>query len=184
MNKGIPSLKDRLKPYYFRAFAAALIILAAVFLFGQGLKFIAFVAVLFIAASFSTFYHNFFRSPVNFELVKFATILCSVSYGAPAGISVGVMSTIASKVISEKLDHTAIVSLVGIIVIAAAAAAFRETDIVVLGMVLVAGYHLMTAPVQMALGGTLSYGVVYVGTNILFNLILFTRIAPFLVKIM
>ncbi len=184
MSKKSDGWKKKIKEHYPKLFIAALALLAVVLVFGQNVKFVFITLTLIAAASLSTFYHNFFRSPINFELIKFSTILTAVSYGAAAGIAVGIISTIASKIISEKLDHTAIASLAGIIIIAVAASIFQGTDIVLLGIILVAVYHLITAPMQLAFGGALLYGIIYIGSNLFFNIILFTRIAPLLIKLM
>lgn len=177
-------LKETLRPYYFKAFAVGLAILAVILIFGQDLKFIIFVSVLLVISSFSTFYHNYFKSPINFEMIKFSTILISVAYGIIPGVIVGVVSTIASKIIAEKLDQTAIVSLAGIIGLAIAAGILHSENIALMGIWLVVLYHLVTAPIQLVLGGSVVYGLVYVGSNILFNVVLFTRIAPFLLRLM
>ncbi len=174
----------RLQSYYKKAIIIGIVLLVSAFLFGQNLKYLIIVPLLIGIASLSTFYHNFFRSPVNFELIKLATIASSAAYGVATGISVGLLSTIASKIISEKLDHTAIFSIIGIIVIAIAASIFASADIVVLGIALVIAYHAITAPFQLALGGNWTYGLIYVGSNIFFNIILFTRIAPFIMNLL
>ncbi len=179
-----PGWKEILRPYYLKALVAAIILLGTILVFGNSLKLIIIIGILTAAASLSTFYQNFFKSPVNFELIKFSTILVAVSYGAMLGIAVALVSTIISKIMSEKLDQTAISSIVAIVIIALAAAAFRSTDIALLGIALVIAYHAMTVPVQLALGGSPLYGLIYVGTNLMFNLFLFIRIAPMAVKLM
>ncbi len=175
-------MKITRKQYMYALIAGVLALLAM--LFRKDLRFLAAVVALTAAASISTFYQNFFKSPVNFELIKLATILVSVSYGLIAGLAVGIISTIASKIISERLDHTSFSSIIGIAVVAVLAAMFSNIDIVTLGIGLTVVYHIITAPMQMAMGGTLAYGAVYVGTNLLFNIALFSRLAPFLKSIM
>ncbi len=175
---------EKLKPHYKNVLIAGIILLALTFLFGQNIKYLIIVPLLIGIASISTFYQNFFRSPINFELIKLATIVTSATYGMATGISVGVISTVASKIISEKLDHTAIFSLIAIVAVAIAAGIFSDASIVTLGIALVIVYHLMTVPFQLALGGNWVYGSIYVGTNIIFNILIFTRLAHFLVKVM
>ncbi|MBI4210150.1 MAG: hypothetical protein HY544_01410 [Candidatus Diapherotrites archaeon] len=177
-------LAESLRAYYFHILIAALAVLALIFLFGQSIKFMVIVTALVAIASLSTFYQNYIKSPINFELIKFATILTAATYGLVTGLAVAVISTIASKVISEKLDQTAIVSLLGITAVAIAASMFSTWNIVTLGIVLTLSYHLITAPLQMALGGTFAYGAVYVGSNVLFNVLVFSRIAPIVAGVM
>ncbi|MBI2133658.1 hypothetical protein HYU11_03170 [Candidatus Woesearchaeota archaeon] len=169
--------------FYPKLIVAAAILILAALSFWQSLKFLLVVMLLVAIASISTFYHNFFRSPVNFELIKFSTVVAAVAYGVVAGVLVGIISTLISKIVGEKLDHTALSSVVGVVAMAVAAQFFRDSDIFSLGIGLVVLYHLITVPIQLAFGRNLLYGAIYVGSNLLFNFIIFSRIAPFVMKI-
>ncbi|MBI4438845.1 hypothetical protein HY640_02855 [Candidatus Woesearchaeota archaeon] len=182
--KNLSKLNRTLKPYYLKLFIATIAVLAVILIFGRKLNIIFFVTSLLIIATVSTFYHNFFKSPINFELIKFSTILTAASYGAVIGLATGIISTLASKILSEKLDHTAMPSLLGIAVIAVLADLFSNWNITALGITMVIAYHAITAPIQLATGGTLLYGAIYVGSNVLFNILLFTRFAPAIIKLM
>ena len=172
------------KKNYFTILGIALLILAIIFLIGSSVKFIIIVSSLIVIASLSTFYQNFLRSPINFELIKFSTILTAASYGFLTGLIVGLVSTIASKIISEKLDQSVIVSIIGIAVAAFAASMIGSGNIVAWGIGIVILYHLITAPMQMAMGGTLAYGAIYVVTNLAFNALIFSRLGPAIYGIM
>ena len=161
----------------------AIALLVALLLFGSAIKPLLIVTLLILIASFSTFYHNFFRSPLNFELVKLATILSSVAYGAQVGIIVGVSSDIIGRALSGRFDQDMITSLGAMVVIAILASMFRTANIAILGIVLVVAYYLMILPFIFLFGKDLGRASIYIGSNIVFNTILFLNVAPFLLQV-
>lgn len=145
----------------------------------------AFWALVFIfAASIAEIYNAYVRTPLHLDLVKLGTVLAAVSYGAPAGIFVGLTSTFFAKLFSLRMDFRIAVSFAGIILIATLAAAFRQAPVSVLGMVLVALYYLVTSPINLLLGEEPAYAAVYVGSSLLVNAMLFIAVAPGLASIM
>ena len=161
----------------------ALAFLTLLMFFGSAIKPLLIFAFLILVASFSTFYHNFFRSPVNFELVKLATITSSVAYGALAGILVGVSSDLLGRALSGRFDQDTITSLGAMIAIAVLASMFRTANIAILGILLVVAYYLMILPFLFLFGKDLARASVYIGSNLLFNAILFINVAPLLLNI-
>ena len=142
-------------------------------------------AVLILLASFSTFYFNYANVPVNFELVKMATILMAYSHGIAAGLVVGIISTVAGKVLIGRIDEKLPISVVAIAVVAVAAGLFHgsETSIAVLGIALVGIYNVALFSLSVAMGGDVGWNLPYEGTNFAINFILFTRIAPYLLPL-
>ena len=145
-------------------------------------------AVLILLASFSTFYFNYANVPVNFELVKMATILMAYSHGIAAGLIVGILSTIAGKVLIGRIDEKLPISVAAIAVVAIAAgmapAIFPGAGIAVLGITLVGLYNVALFSLSVAMGGDLGWNLPYEGTNFAINFILFTRIAPYLLPLL
>lgn len=143
------------------------------------------VPLLILVASFSTFYFNYVVLPVNFELVKLATVLASVAYGPLPGLAVGVASTFFGKVLIGRIDEKLPLSMLAISAMALAAAFFHSPgNIAGLGMALVAAYNLAMLGLSQAMGGDLAWNVPYEGTNLLFNLFLFSKIAPVLLQLL
>ena len=160
--------------------AAALLL---VYIVTSSMKAIVVLLLLTVAGSLSTIYYHYFHGPVNFELVKLSTVLAAVAYGMIPALFVGIAATMFSRLLSGRMDATLIVSIAGIAVMAVLAAVFNSMNIVWLGIALVLLYHLLTAPLQLMMGGSLGYGAMFVGTNILFNVILFSRVAPILLAV-
>lgn len=145
----------------------------------------AFWVLLFIfAASIAEIYNAYVRTPLHLDLVKLGTILAAVSYGAPAGIFVGLTSAFFAKLFSLRMDFKIAISFAGIILIAILADAFSETPISVLGIVLVALYYLVTSPINLLLGEEPAYAAVYVGSSLAVNAVLFMAVAPKLVGLL
>lgn len=147
-------------------------------LFGISVKTMFVVFLLVLAASFSTFYFNYFKAPVNFELVKLSTILVAVSHGLLPGLAVGIASTFFGKVLIGRIDEKLPLSMLTISIIAVAAAVFNAADITTLGITLVVAYNVTMFVITQAMGGELAWNLPYEGTNLLFNVFLFMKVAP------
>ena len=174
------------RKHYLKVIIGLLLVILASLVFGVSVKTILFSAVLILLASFSTFYFNYVNAPVNFELVKMATILMAYSHGIAAGLIVGIFSTIAGKVLIGRIDEKLPISVAAIAVVAVAAGLFHgsETSIVVLGITLVGLYNIALFSLSIAMGGDVGWNLPYEGTNFAINFILFTRIAPFLLPLL
>ncbi|MBI2137110.1 hypothetical protein HYU12_01180 [Candidatus Woesearchaeota archaeon] len=165
------------------ALAAAIVIIASL-ISGAPIKTIILAAALIAAASFSTFYFNYVSVPINFELVKLSTILMAYTHGMAAGLAVGITSTLLGKILIGRIDEKLPISAIAISAIAALAALFPTADIATLGITLTAIYNISLLALSLATGGQLSWNLPYEGTNFIINLILFTRIAPFIANIL
>ncbi|MBI2176383.1 hypothetical protein HYU40_03500 [Candidatus Woesearchaeota archaeon] len=152
-------------------------------LFGISVKTTFVIILLIVAASFSTFYFNYFRAPVNFELVKLSTIVAAVSYGLLPGLAVGIASTFFGKVLIGRIDEKLPLSMLTISMIAVAAAIFDAADITTLGITLVVAYNITMFAITQFMGGDLAWNLPYEGTNLLFNVLLFAKVAPVLLQI-
>ncbi|MBI3034610.1 hypothetical protein HYY72_05620 [Candidatus Woesearchaeota archaeon] len=163
----------------YRKLAMLLVlILAAYLVLGSSFKLIVVVGIFVIVASFSTFYYNYVHSPVNFELVKFVTIISSVAYGFFVGISVGVITTIFSRIWSGRIDQRTLISIFGIAIISIAASMLKGYDIKLVGIALVALYHLITVPISLSIGDNPWFAMTYAATNLLINSFIFINLAP------
>jgi len=158
------------------------ILLLLSFVTNISFKTILVMLLLILAASFSTFYFNYFTAPVNFELVKLATILAAVSYGLLPGLAVGVISTFAGKALIGRVDEKLPFSMLTISLVAVAAWLFSSANIAVLGIILVGIYNLTLLVMTQVLGGSLAWNLPYEGTDFLFNLFLFSKLAPLLLR--
>ncbi|MBI2581253.1 hypothetical protein HYV85_05625 [Candidatus Woesearchaeota archaeon] len=163
--------------------AIAALLLVSLF-FGIPVKTVFIIPLLVAAASFSTFYFNYFVAPVNFELVKLATVLAAVAYGFLPGLAVGVASTFLGKVLIGRIDEKLPLSMLTISLIALAAAIFSSANITALGVTLVLAYNVTMFSLTQLMGGDLMWNLPYEGTNFVFNMFLFVKVAPFLLQVM
>ena len=161
---------------------AALLIFSLVF--NVSFKAVFLVVLLIIAASFSTFYFNYVSVPVNFELVKLATILTSVSHGWLAGLAVGMAATFFGKVLIGRVDEKLPMSMAVIALLAVAASLLSGVSITLLGIALVLAYNMLMLVLSMMMGGDLAWNIPYEVSNFIFNLFIFTKIAPILLHLM
>ena len=166
----------------FAIAVGALLLLSLVF--NISFKMLIILPFLILVASFSTFYFNYVALPVNFELVKLATILASVSYGALPGLAVGVSSTFFGKVLIGRVDEKLPLSMAAIALLAVAASLFPDTGIAALGIILVLAYNIAMLALSIMMGGDLAWNIPYEASNLIFNLFIFTKIAPVLLQIM
>lgn len=184
MEKRLEAAAGFLRNNTGKILAAIAALLLVSLLFGINVKTVFIVSLLVAAASFSTFYFNYFAAPVNFELVKLATILTTVAYGFLPGLAVGVASTFFGKVLIGRIDEKLPISMLMISVIAVAAAIFSDAGITALGIILVLAYNVTMFLLTQLMGGDLAWNLPYEGTNLLFNAFLFTKVAPFLLQLM
>jgi len=173
---------------HYRKLLLATAIFFALFIFVlpsiNFIKFLLVIPIFIILGSFSTFYHNYFHAPIDFELVKLFTVLTAVAYGIFPGIFVGVASTLFGRILSGRIDHRMIFSISAIAVISILAAAFSNSDIFVLGLALTIVYHILTAPFSLLMGDNPGFGALYIGTNIIFNILFFAKIASLLLPVL
>lgn len=178
---------DFVKRHYKKLLIAAAVFFALFIFVLPSINFIKFMLIIpifIILGSFSTFYHNYFHAPIDFELVKLFTVLAAVAYGIFPGIFVGVASTLFGRILSGRIDHRMIFSISAIAVISILAAAFSNSDIFVLGLALTIVYHIITAPFSLLMGDNPGFGALYIGSNIVFNIFFFAKIAPLLLPVL
>lgn len=163
---------------------AIAVLLVFSLVFNVSVKTVFAIPLLILAASFSTFYFNYFTAPINFELVKLATIVAAAAYGLVPGLAVGLASTFFGKVLIGRVDEKLPLSMLTISIIAVAAAMFSGTGITALGITLVLAYNVTMFSLSLLMGGDVAWNIPYEGTNFLFNVFLFVKVAPFLLQLM
>lgn len=155
-------------------------ILVLYFLFA-GIRFIIAVAILIAIGTASMFHQYFFKSPINFELVKLVTVVSAVTFGPVPALMIGIISSFLGKILTGRLEADFIASIVALTIISFLASAFQGINIVVLGIAMVVVYHIIIFPIVLMMGGNIGYGIIYTGSNIVFNVIVFSLLAtPFL----
>ncbi|MBN2454709.1 hypothetical protein JXB11_04140 [Candidatus Woesearchaeota archaeon] len=173
-------IREIVKKHYLKAILIVAALLALSLLFNTSIKSLIVIAVFIVIGTFSTFYFNYVRVPIHFETVKLGTILCAVAYGFYPALIVGLVSTFFGKVLIGRIDERLPISMIGITLVAVFAALFSSANIATLGVVLVLCYNIYIFLMALLLHGNMAWVLSYEGSNFLFNLLWFTRIAPFL----
>ncbi|MBI2581135.1 hypothetical protein HYV85_05015 [Candidatus Woesearchaeota archaeon] len=168
------SLKSVTPKKLFLGVATVVVIL----LFGRNIKDILLVAALGIAASYSTIYKRTIRVPSAVEMVTFGTVITGAAYGPLVGALFGVITTIASEIISSGVD----VNTLFYAIARGIAGGLARTMVVSLGWsVVVAGmaamviFHLVSDFIYVISGGIEAVPkiIYFIIVNTLFNLLVF-----------
>lgn len=155
---------------------AAILVLA---FFGRNIKDIIFVSILALAASFSTIYKRTIRVPSAVELVTLGTVITGAAYGPLAGALFGVVTTIASEIISSGVD----VNTLFYSTARGLAGAFAQLmvvgfgwGIVMAGMAALVIFHVVSDFIYVVSGGIEAVPKIlyFIVVNTIFNLIVFT----------
>ncbi|MBI2144889.1 hypothetical protein HYU18_01050 [Candidatus Woesearchaeota archaeon] len=153
--------------------------------FNVSIKAVVLIPLLILVASFSTFYFNYVTVPVNFELVKLFTVLVSAAYGFLPGLSVGVASTFFGKVLIGRIDDKLPLSMLVIAATALAASlVVTPGNVATAGIAIIIAYNVAMLTISQLLGGDLAWNIPYEGTNLLFNVFLFAKVAPWLLDVL
>ncbi|MBI2664620.1 hypothetical protein HYX10_04745 [Candidatus Woesearchaeota archaeon] len=152
---------------------------------GSNIKAVAIVSVLAVAASYSTIYKRVVRVPSAIELVTLGTVVTSIAYGPLVGAIFGVLTTIASEIISSAVDMFTMVYAFARGVIGATAFFLAGMNIVLLGVLMVLLFNLICQPVYMLPGDleTKIKALYYFVISISFNLLAFFLLGGILLSI-
>ncbi|HIG97846.1 TPA: hypothetical protein HA231_00265 [Candidatus Woesearchaeota archaeon] len=172
-----------LKNAVIAAFAISMLLI-----FGSGIKDILLVAVLGTAASYSTIYKRTIRVPSAVELVTLGTVVTGAAYGPLVGAAFGIITTIASEIISSGVDVFTLfyATARGI----SGAVAFYAVNnwgfgMVAMGMTALVIFHAISDFIYIVSGDVeAKLKVVYFTiTNTAFNLLVFTLFGKLLLRL-
>ncbi len=154
---------------------AAVLILA---FFGRNLKDIIFVSVMAMAASFSTIYKRTIRVPSAVELVTLGTVVTGVAYGPMVGALFGVVTTIASEIISSGIDVNTLFYAIARGLAGGLAQLMVVSfgwGIVVAGMAALVIFHVVSDFIYVVSGGVEAVPKIlyFIVVNTIFNLMVF-----------
>lgn len=172
----VSSFFKSLTPRNVLLLVSAVVILA---LFGRNLKDIVLVSILAVAASYSTVYKRTIRVPSAVELVTLGTVITGAAYGPVVGALFGVVTTIASEIISSGVDVNTLFYAVG----RGIAGGVSQTlifglgwGVVAVGMIALVIFHAVSDAIYVVSGGIEAVPKIlyFIVINTLFNLIMFT----------
>lgn len=185
---GLESLASFLKFLIEKKLFVVIAIVAAVLLF----FFWAYVKLLVIMAFFialgavSMIYNRWIKVSVGVELVMLGLVINSIAFGRLPGLIVGLVGLFLAEIISERFTYSTFVSFIGIAVIAVIAPnIFHQTNsITSAGIILTVIYDAIIIPGYLLLGSNVGRSAFFVVTHIIFNIWVFSFIAPMMFRVL
>lgn len=172
----VGNLSHALKP---KTVLLIVVVVAILALFGRNIKDILLVSALAVAASYSTIYKRTIRVPSAVELVTFGTVITGAAYGPLAGALFGILTTIASEIISSGVDVNTLFYAVSRGIAGGLAQMLMLNfglGVVITGMAALVIFHVVSDAIYVMSAGVEAVPKVayFVIVNTLFNFIMFS----------
>ena len=161
----------------------ALAALVLLFFFWAYVKLLAVMAFFIVAAAASMLYNKWIKISVGVEFVMLGLVITSIAFGRLPGLIVGIVGLFMAEIISERFTYSTFVSFIGIAVVAVIAPnIFQWTShsITAFGIILTIVYDGIIIPGYLLLGSNIGRSVFFLVTHIIFNIWVFSFIAPLL----
>jgi hypothetical protein len=167
---------------YFLAITG-FIVLVLLFLFRN---YLLLVLLLAINVASSAFLKEIRRNQIGIELVMFSTVISGVLYGPAIGAFVGGISMVIDYAFATRLSMFSIVTVPSYAAVGYVAGLVGSlVGITNLGIMLTIAYVVFSNLIIVGvLGGTLSKSLRFAITDIAFNAVMFSAVAPFVINIM
>ena len=165
-------------------FALAAIVL--LFFFWSYIKVLVVMAMFIAIGAMSMLYNRWIKVSLGIEFVMLGLIVTSVAFGRLPGLVVGMAGLFLAEVLSERFTYSTFVSFIGIAVVALTTPnIFNQTNsITATGIIMTVIYDAVIAPGYLLLGSNAGKTALFVVTHIIFNIWVFSFVAPLLVKIL
>ena len=171
----LASIYAEVKKYKAWIIAAAVI---GVMLLAVGVEWkdIFLFPILFLAATFSTYYKRIVKVPPAFELVSLTTVVVGMTHGPWAGAIFGATAALAAEIVNSGIDAFIIGYVGARIVMGALAGFFPMADIVVAGMLLLLLFNILAQSLYLMQGDPEARAktAIYVTLNLFINYFLFS----------
>ncbi|MBI2580425.1 hypothetical protein HYV85_01305 [Candidatus Woesearchaeota archaeon] len=165
-------------------FALAAIVL--LFFFWNYLKVLVVMAMFIAIGAMSMLYNRWIKVSLGVEFIMLGLVLTSIAFGRLPGLAVGMVGLFLAEVLSERFTYSTFVSFIGIAVVALTAQnIFNQTNsITATGIIMTVIYDAVIAPGYLLLGSNAGRTALFVVTHIIFNVWVFSFIAPILLRIL
>ncbi|MBI2549882.1 hypothetical protein HYV83_01740 [Candidatus Woesearchaeota archaeon] len=163
---------------------AALVLL---FFFWAYIKTLVVMVFFIILAAFSMIYNRWIKVSVGVEFIMLGLVVTSVVFGRLPGLIVGLVGLFLAEVISERFTYSTFVSFIGIAVVGLTAPNvfhWMDGSVTATGIIMTLLYNAIIIPGYLLLGSNLGRSALFVVTHIIFNVWVFSFIAPLLVRIL
>ncbi len=164
----------------------ALAALVLLFFFWAYVKLLVVMGFFIALGAVSMIYNRWIKLSVGVELIIFGLVITSIAFGRLPGLIVGFVGLFLAEIISERFTYSTFVSFVGIMVIAIIAPnIFHQTSsITSAGIILTIIYDAIIIPGYLLLGSNIGRSALFVATHIIFNIWIFSFIAPMVFRIL
>ena len=181
LNSFIRSLFER-RLFILIALAAAVLL----FFFWGYVKAIVVMTFFIILGAVSMIYNRWVKLSLGVEFVMLGLVVTSITLGRLPGLVVGVVSLFMAEVIAERFTYSTFVSFIGIAVVALVAPnVFHQTNsITSAGIILTVIYDAIIIPGYLLLGSNVGRSALFVVTHIIFNVWVFSFLAPAFFRIL
>jgi hypothetical protein len=164
------------------------IILISIFiiinLISDVVKDVLIISFLMLIGGISKIYQRFFKVQLGIEFIMLATVISGYVYGPFVGAIVGFFTFALATYFSGFFSHTLVISFIMITLVGAAAALFSNTSIKTAGITLTLIYNLLFIPIYIGwFRGRVTRIFMFSITHILWNVWVFSTIAPFIMTL-
>ncbi|PIO04832.1 hypothetical protein COT47_07355 [Candidatus Woesearchaeota archaeon CG08_land_8_20_14_0_20_43_7] len=177
-NASLPS-QSSIGRLFVKSFTAFIMLSIAMLIFKQPM-----IISLFIILGIISMYPIKHINWLGVELCFFFTVFTSMQFGAIPGIIVASMILIITGVIYDLIGVNFAYELIAFFIIAVFSSFFNIIYIASIGMLLLILYHVGSAIFQKTMSMFDFESILFMLTNISFNMFILFRIAPYIVKIL
>ncbi len=170
----------------FEKKTAIILILLMIVLLGFAKSLVFVVGLLLINVILGLIVRPFKYFLAGIEIVTLITIVTSLAYGAVAGMIAGAIALLTNLIAIGRTTPRAFLFVLAMIVLAwlPPTLAGVGAGITAVGIGANIAYNLVVLVSIAIFGGDFAKGIIYVAINTVFNVFLFTTVAPGLVRVM
>lgn len=185
---GLESLTSFLKFLIEKKLIVVIAIVAAVllFFFWAYIKLLVIMAFFIALGAVSMIYNRWIKVSVGVEFVMLGLAITSIAFGRLSGLIVGLVGLFLAEIISERFTYSTFVSFIGIAVVGLTAPnifSWTGNSITATGIWLTVIYDAVIAPGYLLLGSNAGRTALFVVTHIIFNIWVFSFIAPLVYRV-
>ncbi len=165
----------------------ALAAVVLLFFFWSYIKMFLVMGAFIALAAFSMLYNRWIKVSLGVEFVMLGLVITSIAFGRLPGLVVGMVGLFLAEIISERFTYSTFVSFIGIAVVAVMAPnvfQWMSHSITAAGIILTLIYDAIIIPGYLLLGSDIGRSGFFLVTHIIFNIWVFSFIAPLLFRVL
>ena len=180
MKKRKPEKKLKIKYLSYILLGLLFLIL---FIFSKKTRSIIFVLIFIILNVFVTMYKRYFYFPIEFEILSLGIVLCSAGFGLGPGLVVAILGGIAMTIYCTSFSPFTPPMMLGYCLMAVIGAYVPISNIIYLGVIANMAHNLLVFSVyHFFFAYDIWKNMIFSVSNIVFNIIIFYNLGPFLFR--